>query len=174
MYYAGIGARKTPPYLLKYFTSVAEGLGVQGWILNSGGADGADTAFENGARSICAKRNIFLPWKGFNKNNSSLYLENMSRDLVNSARKIAEDFHPQGNRMNPTVSQFMTRNTFQVLGVNLKTPVSFVLCCSPGGYKTGGTSQAMRVARGYNIPVINTSNAGFRDKLKAITEKVRF
>jgi hypothetical protein len=35
----------------------------------------------------------------------------------------------------------------------LNDPVSFIVCYTPGGSGQGGTGQALRVARAYNIPV---------------------
>ena len=49
--YAGIGSRKTPPHVLAAMTQIAEALAERGYILRSGGAGGADSAFEKGAGS---------------------------------------------------------------------------------------------------------------------------
>jgi predicted Rossmann fold nucleotide-binding protein DprA/Smf involved in DNA uptake len=48
MYYAGIGARSTPPQILSVMTRLASKLEGMGYTLRSGGAAGADTAFERG------------------------------------------------------------------------------------------------------------------------------
>jgi predicted Rossmann fold nucleotide-binding protein DprA/Smf involved in DNA uptake len=45
MIYAGIGSRETPKEVLKSMTNYAKELSATGWVLRSGGADGADTAF---------------------------------------------------------------------------------------------------------------------------------
>ena len=47
-YYAGIGARKTPNHVLKYMELQGKLLAEKGYILRSGGAKGADSAFERG------------------------------------------------------------------------------------------------------------------------------
>lgn len=64
--YAGIGSRETPPDICAVMTQVAHILSAMGWRLNSGGAD---SAFEAGA----SLKDIFLPYKGFNKNRSLLW-----------------------------------------------------------------------------------------------------
>jgi predicted Rossmann fold nucleotide-binding protein DprA/Smf involved in DNA uptake len=46
--YAGIGSRSTPPETLPLIESIAARLAEKGWVLRSGGADGADSAFEKG------------------------------------------------------------------------------------------------------------------------------
>jgi len=48
MYYSGIGSRSTPENILHMMGDVAYRLANKGWILRSGGADGADNAFEQG------------------------------------------------------------------------------------------------------------------------------
>jgi hypothetical protein len=65
--YAGIGSRQTPDHVLAAITAVAKVLAERGYILRSGGAEGADTAFEKGAGKATE---IFLPWRGFNQNDS--------------------------------------------------------------------------------------------------------
>ena len=46
--YAGIGSRTTPKVILDLMTSFAKIYAGKGYTLYSGGADGADTAFEYG------------------------------------------------------------------------------------------------------------------------------
>lgn len=48
-YYAGIGSRNTPADILDLMTHLARRLDSRGYTLRSGGADGADAAFERGA-----------------------------------------------------------------------------------------------------------------------------
>lgn len=45
-YYTGVGSRETPEEILKVMEDLAFNLRETGWILRSGGAEGADTAFE--------------------------------------------------------------------------------------------------------------------------------
>src|SRR5690348_5431489 len=106
-YYAGVGSRETPPGMLVYFTRLAQFLGRDhGYILRSGGADGADTAFEQGASS----KQIFLPWKGFNGNPSPFYR------IPVIAFDIAANHHPAWLKLKPAVQCLMARNVQQVLG----------------------------------------------------------
>ena len=70
MFYAGIGSRKTPPTIRSLMTKCANQLHNEGFTLRSGGAQGADTAFELGAQ---LRKEIYLPWRRFNGNDSHLY-----------------------------------------------------------------------------------------------------
>jgi predicted Rossmann fold nucleotide-binding protein DprA/Smf involved in DNA uptake len=64
--YAGTGSRKTPPETLVIIKKLAGLLERKGWLLRSGGADGADTAFEQGVMDA-RHRAIFLPGDWFNE-----------------------------------------------------------------------------------------------------------
>ena len=63
-FYTGIGARRTPPEVLALMTRAAFALLKRGYVLRSGHAIGADSAFERGAGE---GKQIFLPapgWRG--------------------------------------------------------------------------------------------------------------
>ena len=63
-FYAGIGARATPPEILSLMTRAAFALTKRGYVLRSGHAIGADSAFERGAGEAAE---IYLPapgWRG--------------------------------------------------------------------------------------------------------------
>jgi len=175
MFYAGIGSRKTPQNILSFFTLTARVLDRHGYILRSGGADGADTAFEKGSTN----KEIFLPWKGFNNNNSSLY------NISSEAYHIAEIYHPYWDNLKESFKKFHARNVHQILGKNLDKPVKFVLCWTPDGAETmeetsketGGTGQAIRIAIDYGIPVNNLQNENtyykIKEWIKEVYENVR-
>jgi hypothetical protein len=57
LYYAGIGSRTTPPEFQEYFSVLGQVLQNLGWTLRSGGADGADSAFEK----YVTRKEIYLP-----------------------------------------------------------------------------------------------------------------
>jgi len=146
-FYAGIGARRTPLFWLEWFTALAERLNELHYVLRSGGAGGADTAFEMGADPEDAE--IYLPWHGFNNNESPL------SHISAEAMEMAEHYHPRWSQLGSAAKKFMARNCYQVLGLDLDTPVDFIVCWTPAGVITGGTGQALRMAEDLNIPVFN-------------------
>lgn len=156
MLYAGIGSRKTPKEVSAVITSIAKQLDAQGYTLRSGGADGADTYFELGS----TKKEIYLPWRGFNGNLSPLF------NVGQTALEIAQRHHPGWDRLKDSVKKLMARNVYQVLGLDFKTPVDFVVCWTDDGCEhestrtqyTGGTGLAIAVASRLNIPVYNIAN----------------
>lgn len=148
-FYAGIGSRQTPQEILEDMSLIAIILAKSGFILRSGGADGADTAFEEGCDMANGKKEIFLPWHDFNKNSSPL------NSPSPEAYKIAAKFHPVWERLKSSVKPLHARNVHQILGKNLDSPCLFVVCYCTG---TGGTMLALRVSLDNKIPVINLVN----------------
>lgn len=144
-YYAGIGSRETPQEFLDLFTKVAKYLSTKDCVLRSGGAKGSDKAFELGATN----KEIYLPWKGFEGNNSNLIVED------EKAFEIAAKYHPRWNYLSQGARRLQARNSHQILGWDLNSPSDFVICWTKGGKGNGGTGQALRIARDYKIPVFD-------------------
>lgn len=138
MYYAGVGARATPPAILKMMEEFAYERAKQGWILRSGGAIGADSAFARGARAAGGKMEIFSA-------HTMLTLEMM---------ELAQKHHPAWDRLSPFVKKLMGRNVKILLGPN-GPAVQEVACWTPKGEVVGGTGHTIRVAMSLLIPVSN-------------------
>ncbi len=151
-YYAGIGSRKTPSYVMTKMSAIARCLQDFNFMLRSGAAAGADTAFT----SAVLNKQIFVPWAGFNG-------FPMAYPIPKQAFAIAEECHASWNYLSKPVRNLMARNAMQVLGPGLDNYSSFVVCWTPDGCTThaarskvtGGTGQAISVADKFNIPVIN-------------------
>lgn len=160
--YAGIGSRKTPEPMLDAMIQIGEQLAQQGWTLRSGGAQGADTAFETGCDRGQGWKEIYLPWKGFNHSKSPLY------EIDQEAYEIARKFHPNWAAMGNAGHRLMARNVYQIGGLDLNTPADMVICWTPGGNGSGGTGQAIRLANYADIPVIDMG----RLSIQEVTERV--
>jgi hypothetical protein len=155
-YYAGIGSRETPSDVMAFMTISAWFLSTQDYILRSGGADGADSACELG--SYDHLKEIFLPYKNFNKNKSPLYLEAFEPELVENAYEMAKKYRPGLEGAGKPTHKFMTRNMMQINGLYLVDPVDFVLCWTQNGKDIGGTGAAIRCAKDQGIEVFNIYN----------------
>lgn len=160
-YYSGIGSRETPDNVLVQMETIARLAAKHKYILRSGGADGADSAFERGCRAASGQCEVYLPWKNFNQSRSSLY------EVSTKALELARHIHPYFDRMKRPAQLLMGRNMFQVLGLDLDTPVEFVICYTSDGCehyskyqpgKTGGTGAAIALASTLDIPVYNLYN----------------
>ena len=171
MYYVGIGSKDTPDKFLIFMQNVAKYLASSNFILRSGGANGADTAFEKGCDLAKGKKQIFLPWQGFNNNPSHSFVTNLT--AYKGALELTKKYHPKWDALSHPMQRIMTRNALQVLGPNLCQPANFILCWTPEGKVTGGTGQAMRIAKGYNIPIFNFGNMSLKEIEREIFKIVK-
>ncbi|MGC9217560.1 DUF4326 domain-containing protein, partial [Acidithiobacillus sp.] len=124
--YAGIGSRNTPEPVLQMMRKAARRLSELGYTLLSGGAAGADSAFEEGCRG---GKEIYLPWPGFRHLRGRHCVTLPSSE----ARRVAEVIHPAWKRLDDSAQALMARNSHQVLGADLRSPVDFVVCWTPDG-----------------------------------------
>lgn len=170
--YAGVGSRDTPAEVLTKMRQLATALEKVGYVLRSGGAKGADSAFEAGVVNQ-SNKSIFLPYKGFNGNRSPYYGEPSE-----TALEWASKAHPYFTKMKEGFARSAhARNVNQVLGHDCKTPCHFVLCWTPDGAEfegechstdvTGGTRTAIVIASMNNIPVFNLARPDAIDRLRA-------
>ena len=148
-FYTGVGSRKNPPEICAIMSTLARRLCADGFVLRSGAAIGADTAFERGLPPNGAKQI-------FPGHNAEGY-------VTQEALSIAGRLHPAWSRCSHYAKMLHGRNAFQVLGGDLKTPSNFVICWTPDGAisheqrsrETGGTGTAISIASTYDIPVYN-------------------
>ena len=182
-FYTGIGARDTGADVLGAMTRIAEGLAELGWTLRSGGARGADSTFEAGARKGGGSCEIYLPWNGFNPE----WTPGQEHDpkakrwasqpgvivgddeAFERAANVALKVWPRDipwHRMKSGTRKLQSRNSFQLLGLELDTPSAFVLYWSESD-GSGSTGQALRLARHYAVP---TYRVGPLDTARSITD----
>ncbi len=157
-YYSGIGSRETPTEIQHCMVDAASILAIKGYTLRSGGAQGADLAFEHGCGG--GPKEIFIPWERFQASNSPLF------PPTPEAIKLSKSVHPVYNKLTPNAKLLIARNMHQILGQDLDTPVDFVICYTEDGceceedysIKTGGTGSAIVLASRNNIPIYNLAN----------------
>lgn len=99
------------------------------------------------------EKEIFIPWEGFNDRTSNS-IDCFCLDSI-LAEEIAKKFHPIYEYLKPGAKRLMSRNSYQVLGKDLRTPSDFIVCYTDKGLMKGGTSQALRIAEVVRIPVFN-------------------
>ena len=158
--YAGIGARRTPPEILAVMTRIAQWLHRTGWHLNSGGADGADRAFAEGATA--GSRTLFMPWPGYN-GHSGPDCRTLTAGERQPALDLAARLHPAWQKCSRGARALHARNVGIILGPGLNRPVDAVICFTPGGKVLGGTGMALRIAAEAGIPVLNLAVDSPRD-----------
>lgn len=150
--YAGIGSRQAPGEILMLCRQVAIMLRSQGWHLRSGHAIGCDQAFERGAGEDAT---IYLPWKDY-ENEVPIDGRVVPVPTI-PALEVAHEYHPAPEKLSMASFRLMGRNSHIILGDDLKSPVDRVICWTKTP-TSGGTSQALRIAAAYDIPVFNLAD----------------
>lgn len=167
--YCGIGSRETPQHIQDTMRTIAAELGARGWLLRSGHAEGADVAFELGAKD--QPKEIYLPWPGFNGGwagtgpDSGAAINPALLSSYNQAMVYAQHFHPAWEKCSQDARALHTRNVYRILGQDLRTPVKCVVCWTKDGKSSGGTGQALRLAEYLEIPIFNLHDPTQLDKL---------
>lgn len=167
-YYAGIGSRNTPPQILSLMTDLASRLEKLKWILRSGGALGADSAFQFGIN---------------NPDNQRIYTSNSMYEEgnVSDAWASVDRYHPNSRKLNGYVRELMARNYFQIMGKHSGIPSKFIICWT-NSYETdeqglikdasGGTGQAVRIAYANGITVYNLKHKEHLGRVLKFVDKV--
>lgn len=148
--YTGIGSRNAPQAALVQCSYLAGLLERLGFILRSGGAAGIDTAFEMGVKLAVNKEIL------------------RSKHSTTEAELEASHIHPRWDLCNEYARKLHGRNVQLVLGKDLQTHSSFVICwtLSPD---MGGTRTGIVVAKEASIPVFNLA---IPDQNSYIVEKI--
>jgi hypothetical protein len=147
--YSGIGAKDTPAAVLAVIEKIGIHMARHGYILRSGGAMGASTVFEQSCDKAKGKKEIYLPWQGFNKNRSMLFA------IPDRALGIAKEFNPVWTTIDDASRKVQARYAMVLLGKDLAHPSAFVICYTKEGKLKGGTGQALQVAQKHGIPIFN-------------------
>lgn len=127
--------------------------------MRSGGAPGADSAFERGALASGGRVGLYLPWRGFEGRVQHVVLH----EATARAWEMAPRFHPAWSSLTRGALALHARSVHQVLGSTCDNPASFVVCWTREGAVTaaetvghrGGTLTAIRVASEYDVAVYN-------------------
>lgn len=167
--WAGVGTRDDiTPEIHSLMVWIGESLAVMGGVLCTGDAPGSDTFFWEGyklgrkqgmppaqiyyTRKKNQRDSVHSPKEGFHELESYPGTMHIAQDIAFDARGSFEGLFPSGIALH-------TRNAFQVLGEDLKSPRRFtVFFAKPVGKKglvKGGTNTAVQISRKNKIPTIN-------------------
>lgn len=173
--YAGIGSRETPKETMAVMRQIGARLAEIGFQLRSGGADGADAAFAQGAQEVAGERVIYLPWPRFNDvvDESAVVFDRLPG--APKAMQIGSQFYPRWVGAKQSVKKLMARNVMQVLGSDCMSPARFVICWATrpefdhrGRIRdvSGGTGQAVRIAYAHGVPVFNLAVPEHEERIR--------
>lgn len=162
---------------------IAFKLAQKGYILRSGAAGGADTAFEDGAKYYAEQideritlAQIYIPWASFATYDE--YYKDWYKVLDRMTKKaeayqLASETHPAWDKCSKRAKALHARNTFQILGSNLNNPSSFLICWAQvdkHGNIRGGTATAWNLAKAHNVPCFNLYNEDDKQRLIRFVE----
>ncbi len=155
--YTGVGSRETPDDIQKLMIDIAKVFARNGTLFRSGGADGADSAFERGCDSQHGPKEVYY-----------------ARDSTAEAELIASTFHPAWHRCSAYAKKLHGRNAFEVLGRSLDDPSDILLCWTPDGcirhadrsQVTGGTGTAISIADNHHVRIFNLYRTDHADLWK--------
>jgi hypothetical protein len=161
--YAGIGSRQTPELVLDLMFHLAGHLARLGWTLRTGGAQGADQAFQRGASEARGLIELYLPWDTYESDALVPLLTPETAILPEpsaAAWELASIYHPIWEKLKQGAQKLHARNCHQVLGLGLNELVDVLICWTPDGSldgaggKSGGTGMALRVASANGRPLV--------------------
>lgn len=182
IYYSGIGSRETPNEILDDMFVLGVWFAELGYTLRSGNANGADVAFGRGCDYVDGNSEIYLPYDNFNGGcRNSIHVKNSK--LLKRASTIMKSLKSQMYTWNSRNTPYHQRNVFQVIGVNLNTQSSFVVCYTDTGAETekqvierndtSGTSTAITLADRLSIPVVNMYNKDWLSRIENILKELK-
>lgn len=162
-WFAGVGSRETPEEILALMRLISQALYAQGYALSSGDAEGADTAFYEGAvmahnyHELGAR--IYLAWNGVRDryHDPKNYFYDASKfPTWESANSIALEARGSWEGLGRGGIAMHTRNVFQIMGHTLTDPVKSIIYWAKPVGKTekvkGGTNTALQIAIKCGIP----------------------
>lgn len=165
-----VGSRQAPQEALQALRKIGYTYAEHNVAITSGDATGCDSAGLEGAMSSerfpMVGARIYLPWNGVRKEDGSrrfadnrIFFDASKFENYEQAQAIAKEARGSFEGLKRGGIALHTRNSYQVLLDDLKTPVTNVVCwAKPVGRKgavQGGTNTAVQIALKYKIPVIN-------------------
>jgi hypothetical protein len=166
-FYTGIGSRETPLDVQSDLRNIAIRLAELSFTLRSGGARGADRAFQHGAESVHGETAIYRAKGKFKHMIPAWCFEEVKRHMPPD--------RPPFDSMDEHTRKLLARNMLQVLGEDGESPSEFLVCWTPAGLTDGGTGYALRCAVAHGVPNYNLRNPiegvafqGFLEELERV------
>lgn len=158
--YAGIGSRQLSESELKRCRDKAKRRALEGWILRTGAADGADQAFAEGALFVGGRVILCLPWASYEKEWVEWTKRHGAEVEVLSNRDFeawdsVDKYHPAASQLSRGIRALHARNFVILRGC--EECLAWPKKDKYGGY--GGTGQGMRIAEAAGMGVKNLEAA---------------
>lgn len=153
---ACIGSRRLSAEQAERCRQVGARLAGLGALVVSGGAEGADLAFVEGALEAGGKALCVLPWSSYN---AALIPDGCERLVFNPAvhqdwLEMAREQHPAWGRLSQGARRLHARNSGILVGEAPSQRVSAVIA-QRAADRRGGTEQGLRLARALGVRLID-------------------
>ena len=196
--YVVLADKNTPENILLQLKDLCKSLDLLNFVMRSPGNRIPSIYIDD----VCSKKEIYLPWKEFKdpEDKEDRYLQYYPVKKSKFERPVENDKciiyyrYPDkaeqtalffNNRMpldKAALKAILIRNTCLVLGKDLKSLTSLVLCWTPDGaeehskvtFKTGYTGNVISIASKLKIPVFNLYNQDAKDRLIKYTSTLPF
>lgn len=163
--YAVASNKNTPPEIIQQFVELAKWLETKGFVVRvDGDKDGVSQAVEDAV----SKKEVILPWKGFNEKESEFCWSN------EASQHIAKKYSPVYESIPDGVKKFLHRNARLIMGDKMRSPVSFLIAWSDDGCesirektsRTGFVSHQIGITLGAIRPVFNLKRQDAVERIK--------
>lgn len=158
------GNRNPPVEILSLVDKIVRNIETMGYTVRVGGFEGMEEAAELAA----TKKEVLLPWKGFNEKESKLTY------TLPRAKEIAKLYHKSYDSLSGPVQTFLAKNVRLVLGQELKGPALFAIIWSEDGAEnnsevtnnTGVISHTIAMLSELKVPVFNLGKPDAEQRLR--------
>lgn len=180
--YTGVGSRSTPQEVLSIMEDAGYRLAKMGFILRSGKACGADTAFQLGAQKHNnASCEVYIPWRGFQGGEGLFSKWDISLAQIDSVYpqhkelrwEWVREVHSGWDKLSTGARKLHERNIHQLFGMDLGNAYlnqsKFVLYYSEetkSGNPKGGTATCVNMAKKQGIRTLNLLRQENREVLE--------
>lgn len=153
-YYTGIGSRNISGEERELIFNIAVKMSEEGYTLRSGGAEGSDTAFEEGCLSVSGELEVYRPTRSPNMKGYHLVPNDLQFNYAKT--RLSIDIIPWFSYMKPYSQRIHSRNFYQVVGFdNVCSHVTIYASDEDEEGVKGGTRTAVMVSRSLKIPTYN-------------------
>jgi len=179
---ACVGSRTLDPSALALLTAIGASLVTAGWIVHSGGAQGADQAFARGAAHALGTTVhpagglvIHLPWASYERAAADAAVrQSGGRALIDTQPFTPDEWRTAAraprrpDRFNPYDVPLLADTLRILCPQDLADPVHLVIAYPSNGRDPGGdTDQAFRLAESFGIPLHDLRDPALRAQYTA-------
>jgi len=165
-----IGNKEAPPSVIQAMTDDARFLELKGFTIRVGG----DGPVEEAVEKAVSKKELILPWKGFNEKDSPFTW------AIERAHHIAKMFHSAYDNLPKGVKTILAGKARLIMGHKMMSPATVVLAWTEDGaenlrevtMKTSFAGHPIKIASAAGIRVINYGKPDASGRLRHFVDSI--